>query len=90
MNYKINFHYKDDKHLALLLPESEVQSLFESLNNSEVYLNKISNAGFWTDIRDIRYITSEEVKDEQPKGSIKPLQDGNGDPKGRKEASSKA
>lgn len=63
MNYKINFFYKDDRQIAIIIPESEVSKLFEELSQGMVYRNADSGSGFWTDIRDIRYITAQKVTD---------------------------
>jgi len=62
MSYVIRITYKDDKTVALYVPENKVQEYFECLNAGNVFINDETNTGFWTTVDQIRHIIVQEAK----------------------------
>lgn len=61
---KINLVYVDSHRQDIELPNEETSNFFKCLSSGEVYFNKKTCKGFWTDLNKIRYILAEEVKNE--------------------------
>jgi len=58
MAYVVTMTYKDEKAVNIKIKEEEIEKFFNDMNASQVYLQPDTQHGFWTNIADIRYITT--------------------------------
>lgn len=54
----LKFVYFDNKDVTLTIKDENLDNLFTSLNQKQMYFDEINKMGFWTDLDKIRYIHS--------------------------------
>lgn len=65
--YLVSLFYKDEKSIKVRIREEEIEKFFADLNASQVYINPDSDVGFWTNVGDIRYITTHKEGEQDVK-----------------------
>lgn len=65
MTYKVTLTYKDDKVLNILTSEENLDNLLDSLDESRVFFDQKTQAGFWTCKKELRHIIVQNYVPEQ-------------------------
>ena len=72
MQFTVTLNYKDEKSLRVKIKKGEIAKFFEDLTSCQVYVHPDTRMGFWTNLSDIRYITT--VIEKGGEGGIEVIQ----------------
>lgn len=66
MNYIVSLTYRDDKKLNIEITEEQLEPFMEAIKMQEMFWSEGRKNGFYTDLKDIRYLQLAEKGQGEP------------------------
>ena len=70
MKYAVNINYKVGKICHLTVPEDSIKQFFSDISSGQVWINKETEEGFWTNFNEVRNIIIKPIKKDKDNGQV--------------------